>query len=599
MGRVITIFLILFLTFGGSLIGGPLAVILEVEKFGAKSNDGILDTEAINKAIDSCSTLEGRGTVVFTSGTYLSGSIHLKSNVTLLIGKEAKIQAAPKGTNSFDLPELNKWSKYQDFVHSHFHNALIWGEDINSVTIKGEGTISGAGSLYRNSNTGDADKAISLKSCKRIDIQDITINEGGDLSILVTGGDGLHINNVKIKTHGDGIDLVGTSNTEIKNCYIETVHKEGMLLGGGDALSLASDYSLGEGLTSKNIDIIGCVISAGGNALQIGPESVGYFRNIKIANITIKNADDTGISFTSNDGATIDGVLVENVTMENVAVPFFIKLSERKGGTPETSALPGKIKNIRINNVVVKDVYGYKKGRNFTSTIMGKPQQLLENIVLENIRMTYKGGSLSYLGLTSDPAGIELPAINDYRAEKYGLRPSYGLYCRYIKGLKMRNVLVDFEKEDPRPAVILRDIEGAAVDHLYAERTHIRDYDIILDNVSNFSMSGSLGVVQIEKKDFTPLTNFNVDAGINPTGQEVAKKLGITNVPVLLSELPGAVIEKIKKELSIPSNLLNARVSEIKKDKGSVYSLEAEDASGERYKLSIKGNGVLLSKKKI
>jgi hypothetical protein len=372
-----------------------------------------------------------------------------------------------------------------------------------------------------------------------------------------------------------------------------------MLSGGGDALSLKSDYSLGEGLTSKNIDIIGCVISADGNALQIGPESVGYFRNIEISNITIKNADDAGISFTSNDGATIDGVLVENATMENVAVPFFIKLSERKGGTPETSTLLGKIKNIRINNVVVKDIYGYKKGRNFTSTIMGKPQQLLENIVLENIRMTYKGGSLSYLGLTSDPAGIELPAINDYRAEKYGLRPSYGLYCRYIKGLKMRNVLVDFEKEDPRPAIILRDIEGAAVDHLYAERTSIRNYDIILDNVNGFSLTGSLGVVQIEKKDFTPLANFNVDAGINPTGQEVAKKLGITNIPVLLSELPRAVIEKIKKELSIPSNLLNARVSDIKKDKGSVYSLEAEDASGEQYKLSIKESGVLVSKKKI
>ncbi len=596
MKRIVIVFLILSLFFGGNLLGVPLTIMLEVEKFGARSNDGVLDTKAINMAIDSCSALEGSGVVVFTSGTYLSGSIHLKSNVTLLIEKGAKIQAAPKGADAFDSPESNKWDKYQDFVHSHFHNALIWGDDINSVTIKGEGTISGAGSL---SNTDDADKAISLKACKRIEIQDITINDGGLLSILVTGGDGLRINNVKIETYGDGIDLVGTSNAEIKNCYIETVYKEGMPSGGGNALSLRSDYSLGEKLFTKNIDIIGCVISAGGNALQIGPETVGNFRNIEISNITIKNADDAGISFTSNDGAMIDGVFLENVTMENVAIPFFINLSERKGRTPETSALLGKIKNIRINNVVVKDVYGYKKGRNFTSTIMGKPQQLLENIVLENIRMTYKGGSLSYLGLTSDPAGIELPAINDYRAEKYGLRPSYGLYCRYLKGLKMRNVLVDFEKEDPRPAIILRDIEGAAVDHLYAERASIRNYDVILDNVKAFSMTGSLGVVQIEKKDFTPLANFNVDAGINPTGQEVAKKLGVTGVPVLLSELPRVVIEKIKKELIIPATLLDARVSDIKKDKGSVYSLLAEDAYGEKYKLSIKGNGVLLSKKKI
>jgi hypothetical protein len=595
MKTAIISFLILSLTFGESLLGVPPTIMLEVEKFGAISNDGVLDTKAINMAIDSCSALEGKGIVVFTSGTYLSGSIHLKSNVTLLIEKEARIQAAPKGADAFDPPEPNEWSKYQDFVYSHFHNALFWGDNINSVTIKGEGTISGVGSL---SGTGDADKAISLKLCKRFEIQDITINEGGQASILVTGCDGLRINNVKIKTHGDGIDLVCTSNAEIKNCYIETIYNEGMPSGGGDALSLRSNYSLGEKLTSKDIDIIGCVISAGGNALQIGPETVGYFRNIEISNITIKNAADAGISFTSNDGAVIDGVLVENVTMERIAVPFFINLSNREGGLPEASAPVGKIKNIRINNVVVKDVYGYRKGRNFTSTIMGKPGQVLENIVLENMRITYKGGSLSYLGLTSDPAVIELPAINDYRAEKYGLGPAYGLYCRYIKGLKIRNVSFDFEKVDPRPAVILKEIEGAGVSHFYAERSDIRDYDIILDNVSGFSISLSPGVVQIEKKDFVPLSSFMVDAGPNPTAQEVAQKLGVGKIPVLLSDLPRAVIEKIKKELSIPANLLNARVIGIKKEK-AIYYIETEDVAGVKYRLSIKGDGALLSKKKI
>jgi len=601
MRKIIIIFLISFILLAEDPVGSPQSI-LKVEDFGAISNDEILDTEAINEAIDSCSTLEN-GIVMFFSGTYLSGSIHLKSNVTLQIEKEAKIQAAPKGVNAFDFSEPTKWDKHQDFGLSHFHNALIWGDSIENVTIRGGGTISGTASLYSNPAIGDGDKTISLKLSKNVEIKDIAIDDGGYLGVLITGCDNVNIYNVKIKTKANGMSLVGSSNVKVRNCEVETVvYNNGRPVDGKDGISIKSDYSLGRKLISKDINIDGCIISAGGNALQLGPETVGDFRNIQISNITIKSADKAGIGFTSNDGAVIDGVNIQNVTMESVGVPFFINLSKRKGGTPGSAAV-GEIKNVRISNVVAKDIYGYKDGWKFTSTIMGKPGKLLENIVFENMRITYKGGSLSYLGFKEDPAKIELPGIDDYRAERYGLGPAYGLYFRYIKGLKIRNVSVDFEKEDPRPAMILYDIEGAVVNRFYAERAAIREYDIIIDKVSDFMITGSPGVVHIEKKDFSPLDSFDVDASPNPSGEEITAKLGIDTPPVLLLDLPAGVIEKIKKELGIPPAMLGVLVDNAirkeKKDGKVIYNIEAENGKGDKYKLKIREDGNLLSKKNI
>ena len=591
MKRLIIIFLISFILFAQEPVGSPL-VILNVEDFGAIGDDEILDTEAINEAIDSCAALPN-GVIVFSKGTYLSGSIHLKSNVTLQIEKEAKIQAAPKGVNAFDDPEPNSWDKYQDFGLGHFHNSLIWGDSIENVTIRGEGIISGTASLYSDSEPGEGDKAISFKLCKDVEIKDITITDGGYLAILATGCDKINIHNVILETKGNGISLVGSNNVMLRNCEVKT---------GNDGISLKSDYSLGRKLSSKNIDINNCIISAGGTAFQLGPETVGDFKNIQISNITIKKADNTGMSFTSNHGAVIDGINVQNVTMESVAIPFFINLSKIKGASPGSFSVGG-INNLRISNVVVKDVYGYGSGLKFASTVMGKSDGKLENIVLENMRITYKGGSLAYLGLKEDPAKVELQKTDDYRPERYGLRPAYGLYCRFVKDLKIRNVSVDFEKEDPRPGMILKDIEGAVLNRFYAERSALRGYDIITDNVSDIMITGSPGVVQIEKKDFTPLDSFDVADPPNPNAEEIAAKLGMGSSPLLLSDLPIEVIEKVKKELRIPPTMLSVLVGReiVKEEKseGVIYNIEAENERGEKYELRIREDGNLLSKKKI
>src|SRR5262249_24587939 len=123
----------------------------DVRAFGAKGDGKTLDTTAINKAIDAAAAAGG-GTVRLPAGSYLSFSIHVRSNGTLYSDQGATIVAADpmadRGT--YDAPEPNQWDQYQDFGHSHFDNSLIWGEGLANVSIVGPGLIWGKGLVRSN-----------------------------------------------------------------------------------------------------------------------------------------------------------------------------------------------------------------------------------------------------------------------------------------------------------------------------------------------------------------------------------------------------------------------------------------------------------------
>src|SRR5712671_4860373 len=105
-----------------------------VRSFGAQGDGKNLDSPAIDKAIDAAAEAGG-GTVLVPAGTYLSGSIHLKSNIHLLIDAGATILGAPQKLNAYDFTEPWTNNPYQDGGHCYFHNSLIWGENLTNVFI--------------------------------------------------------------------------------------------------------------------------------------------------------------------------------------------------------------------------------------------------------------------------------------------------------------------------------------------------------------------------------------------------------------------------------------------------------------------------------
>ena len=264
----------------------PFVGAFDVKRFGAKGDGKALDSPAINKAIDAAAAAGG-GTVLFTAGTYRSFSIRLKSNVGLYLDHGATILAAdPKdGDGKYDLPEPNPWDQYQDFGHSHWQNSLIWGENLQNISILGPGRIWGkglvrSGSQSRTKEQNDAldklppdpkagpfgypsardavepgwgNKAISLKLCRNVIIRDISILHGGHFAILATGVDNLTIDNVKIDTNRDGIDVDACKNVRISNCTINSPFDDG--------ICPKSSFALGYARVTENVTITNCQVS--------------------------------------------------------------------------------------------------------------------------------------------------------------------------------------------------------------------------------------------------------------------------------------------------------------------------------------------------
>jgi len=468
------------------------AAAFDVTAYGAKGDGKTENRAAINKAIDAAAAAGG-GTVEFPPGTWISGSIRLRSNITLRLDRGSVIEASSTASE-YDAPEPNEWDKFQDFGHSHFHNSLIWGEGLENIAITGGGRISGK-ALVRERG-GGGDKAIALKLCRNVTVRDISIANGGHFGILATGVDNLTIDNVTIDTNRDGIDVDSCRNVRISNASVNSPNDDAIVLKGSHALGAAS--------VSENITITNCLVSGfeigslldgtykrtvqrapdrdgPTGRIKIGTESEGDFRNITVSNCVFDAS--RGLALESVDGAHIEDVAVSNITMRDVSnAPIFIRLGNRMRA-PEGTPV-GSIKRIHIGNVVA-----YNADPRYGSIVSGIPGHDVEDVTLSGIRILYRGG-LTLDQVAKQPADLVntfffratggVPPREPYdtpeREKEYpepsmfGMMPAYGFFIRHAKGIELKDIDVDNMKQDGRPAFVLDSVEGVELQNCNAAK---------------------------------------------------------------------------------------------------------------------------------
>jgi hypothetical protein len=444
-----------------------------VKDFGARGDGLTNETAAINQAIEKCNA-EGGGTVSFPAGKYLAASIHLKSNVRLLLDKEAVITGAPTG---FDAPEPTEFGKYQDFGHSHFHDALMWGENLENFALVG-GTVNGGSIGHGDPKPGGGDKLVAIKVGKNLLFEDVTHQKGGHFVYLLNDCENITIANVVIKESRDAIDLMGCRNVQVYGCRFTGC--------ADDTLGIKSDYALGRKIKTENIYAWDCYFESGCNGLQFGSETAGDFRNVNIWNIRIGKAMKAGIGITSNDGGVIDGVNYRDITIKGAASPIYMLITDRlRSGDPNKTV--GVIKNVHISNVTVTDCTPGRQGPVYPSTISGRPESRLENIVLENVKITYKGGG------TREQAEVVPGYPKDYSPRSLGVRPASGFYIRHVQGLQFKNVEFAFETEDQRPPLVAFDVDGLELDNFRSAKP--ADIEMMrLEQVKNFTVQNCPGL---------------------------------------------------------------------------------------------------------
>ena len=216
MKRILLSLLFVFFALSRSLA-------LDVRDFGALGDGRHIDSPAINAAIESAASAGG-GLVVVPEGTYLCYSIHLRSGITLRLERGAVIKAAPvTDTEGYDEAEPNE-SRYQDYGHSHWHNSLLWGENLHDLTIEGEGLIDGTGVLKRDGprrgyrGMPQANKALALRDCRRVTLRGVSFLQCGHFAMLLTGVDDLLIEDLLIDTNRDAIDIDCCERVVVRRC---------------------------------------------------------------------------------------------------------------------------------------------------------------------------------------------------------------------------------------------------------------------------------------------------------------------------------------------------------------------------------------------
>lgn len=463
--------------------------VFNVRGYGATGDGKTLDSPAINRAI-LAAYAAGGGTVILPAGTYLSGSIRLTNNINLFLDAGAVILGAPQEMNAYDATEPWEGVAYQDGGHTYFHNSLIWGENLTNVSITGPGMINGGGlvrgdgplnrmSGFATWNRPDAaatqrptntavrlgNKAIALKLCRNVLLRDFTIFHGGHFAVLATGCDGMTVDNVTMDTDRDGIDIDCCRNTTVANCRINSPRD--------DALCPKSSFALGRNVITENLTIVNCQVSGfeegtlldgtmkpsriKNGRIKFGTEANGGFRNVTVANCTFREC--RGLALEEVDGGIMENITINNLTMMDVAAyPIYITTGKRNRG-PNVSG-PSRARNILISNVIATGIDPMSGIQ-----ITGLPEQPIEGVRLENIRLVFKGG-----GTKEEAARVPPELGNRYpEPRNIGVMPGYGVFARHVRDLELANFHLSFEQEDQRPAIVCSDVDGLEIDNFKAQ----------------------------------------------------------------------------------------------------------------------------------
>ena len=444
----------------------------QVAQFGIYSDGIALNTRSIQFAIDYISK-EGGGRLIFHVGRYLTGSIYLKSNVTLQLEEGSVL-----------LGSLNPF----DYDRNTF-TALVFGMNQNNIGITGKGIIDGQGKLvarrvadvildgfikdlFRNGRPEAEARPMNIymRGCKNVVIRDITLKNSASWNQTYDQCRNLVIDHIYVDNKNfwneDGVDIVDCDSVAVTNSYIDAAD---------DAICLKSHDPKS---FCNNIYIHNNTLRSSANAFKFGTASLGGFKNVRIINNRVYDTYRSAVALEAVDGGFVEDIVIDSLQVYNTGHLIFLRTGERWG---EKTA---RMKGITISNVyaeipLTKADAGYEyEGpiedlpRNVSPAIIiaGLPNKKISDVTISNVQIKHPGAGDPFFAkvaldrLDSIP---EIPAqYPDFSMFKE--LPAWGIYIRHAEKLTFSNIDMTAAKKDYRLPVVLDDVHKATFTRLRA-----------------------------------------------------------------------------------------------------------------------------------
>ncbi|WP_281636189.1 glycoside hydrolase family 28 protein [Flavobacterium marginilacus] len=490
-----------------------------ITDYGSKPNGKTLNTIAIQNAVDAAFKNKG-GRVIFPKGIFLSGSIILKSNVTLYFEEGSVLLGS---TNPKDYPNMafegRPDSPKKD---DNSQMALIIAHKANNIALKGKGTIDGQGlklalnidslhhagiavdlkySIRRNRpNETMRPKLFRFSQCDNVLVEDLKAGEASCWGLSFELCSNLTLNNLTIVNrsywNNDGIDITDCRNVKVVNCDINAAD---------DGICLKSYYP---GYCNDSVYIANCTIKSSASAIKFGTASFGGFKNVTIKDIKVFDTFRSAIAIESVDGAFIESINVSNIEAVNTGNAIFIRLGQRTGEKP------GNIKNVFLKNIKVQVPFGRPDDNYdlrgpevdffhnpFPASIVGLEGYAVENVTLENIEINYPGRAtkgMAYIPLNRLNKVPE--AVKDYpEFSMFGELPAYGFYVRHANGITMKNIKLTLADADFRPAFVFDGVQNLKMEAINLPKE--KQKQLVFKNVISAVLEDQLLEQTIEIKN--------------------------------------------------------------------------------------------------
>jgi len=439
------------------------ARVYNIADFGAVGDGNTLNTTAVQKAIDTCTTDRG-GTVVVPAGDFVIGTIELKSNVSLQIAAKGRLLGSAK---------IEHYKAGNGIPPGNGNIVMISAANAENISLEGPGTIDGNGAKFftghgdmtgpgQNSAEGYYQRPhlLIFHRCRNLVIRDVFLTASAYhcariLECQRVNIDAVRIHN-RVNLNNDGFHINSCRYVHMINCDVTCQDDACALFG-----------------SNEFVTVTNCTFSTRWSVFRFGG---GEAENITVSNCVIYDTYGCPIKARIGARSRLENISFSNLVLRNVTGPITLGLDSTRRN-PDPNAPPparGVVRNIKFNGIrstVVAEgkqhedlpwPQKFRPGETRQCIVLnGVGEGFLENISFQDVHVTYEGGG------TSEEAAREIPKLAGEYFE-IGTPPAYGMYVRNVRGLSLNNVRFDVTTPDLRPALVFDNVSDVAIHALSA-----------------------------------------------------------------------------------------------------------------------------------